>query len=85
MSAAFALIIVVMLKLAEALWQDKERMSGAVCFRGTRVPVSILFEHLEADRMDEFYRGYPNASRDQVHAVLEASRQLVEDSLAEAA
>ena len=68
------------LTLNEALWQDDERLSGAVCFRGTRVPVSILFEHLEAGRMDEFYSGYPNVTTDQVMAVLEASREYVEGS-----
>ena len=66
------------LTLIEALWQDKDRLSGAVCFRGTRVPVSILFEHLEAGRMDEFYSGYPNVTSLQVLSVLEASREFVE-------
>jgi uncharacterized protein (DUF433 family) len=70
-----------MVKLNEALWQDEDRMSGAVCFRGTRVPVSIMFEHLEADRMEEFYSGYPNVTRGQVMAVLEASKEYVEGSL----
>jgi len=62
------------LTLEQALWQDDDRLSGAVCFRDTRVPVSIMFEHLEAGRMDEFYSGYPNVSHEQVLAVLEASR-----------
>lgn len=56
-------------------------MSGAVCFRGTRVPVEILFSYLEAGRLDEFYTGYPSVSREQVRAVLEDSRKLVEDSI----
>jgi uncharacterized protein (DUF433 family) len=72
-------------ELTDALWKDKDRMSGAPCFRGTRVPVSIVFEYLEADRMDEFYSGYPNVTREQVHAVLEASRQLIEASFMQAA
>ncbi len=50
-------------------------MSGAPCFRGTRVSVSIVFDFLEADRMDEFYKGYPNVTREQVQAVLEASKR----------
>jgi uncharacterized protein (DUF433 family) len=74
-----------MLTLEQALWQDDERMSGAVCFRRTRVPVSILFEYLEADQLEEFYDGYPNVTRDQVQAVLEASRELVESSFRNAA
>jgi uncharacterized protein (DUF433 family) len=69
-----------MVNIEQALWQDDDRMSGAVCFRGTRVPVSIMFEFLEANQMDEFYGGYPNVSKDQVTAVLEASKKFVEGS-----
>jgi len=69
-----------MINLEGALWQDNDRMSGVVCFRGTRVPVSIMFEYLEADRMDEFYTGYPNVTKEQVTAVLEASKEYVEGS-----
>ena len=74
-----------MLALKEAVWQDQERMSGALCFRDTRVPVSIVFDYLEADRMAEFYDGYPNVSRAQVEAVLEESRRLIEESLKQTA
>ena len=65
--------------LQDALWQDQQRMSGAVCFRGTRIPVSILFDYLEADKLHEFYQQYPDVSPNMVFAVLAASRQLVED------
>ena len=30
----------------EAVWVDPERMSGAPCFRGSRVPVRQLFDWL---------------------------------------
>jgi uncharacterized protein (DUF433 family) len=73
------------MKIEEALWQDCDRLSGAVCFRGTRVPVSILFEYLEAGRLDEFFLGYPNVRNDQVKAVLDASQEFVERSLVDAA
>ena len=63
--------------IIEALWKDPARLSGEVCFRDTRIPVSILFQYIEAGQLDEFYHGYPDVSRDQVHAVLEASRELV--------
>jgi uncharacterized protein (DUF433 family) len=66
----------------EALWQDENRVSGAVCFRGTRIPVSILFDYLETGSLEEFFRGYPDVSREQVHAVLEASKELVSERLA---
>lgn len=64
--------------LEEALWQDDERMSGAVCFRGTRIPVSVLFECLAGDGLDWFREGWPSVSEEQIQAVLQASQQLVE-------
>lgn len=36
-------------------------LGGTPVFAGTRVPVRILMEHLEAgDRLDEFLDDYPN-------------------------
>ncbi|MHB8637595.1 MAG: DUF433 domain-containing protein [Fimbriimonadaceae bacterium] len=64
--------------ITEALWQDPKRLSGAVCFRDTRIPVSILFDYLERGELGEFLCGYPDVSQDQIHAVLETSEQLVE-------
>jgi hypothetical protein len=29
------------------IWINRERMSGAACFFGTRVPIQILFDYLE--------------------------------------
>jgi uncharacterized protein (DUF433 family) len=33
--------------LDEVVWVDPERMSGAPCFRGTRVPIQTLIDHWE--------------------------------------
>jgi uncharacterized protein (DUF433 family) len=65
------------MNISEALWQDANRMSGAVCFRDTRIPVSILFDYIEKGQLAEFLRGYPDVSQEQVHAVLEASQKLI--------
>ena len=70
------------MRLEEALWQDSERVSGAVCFRGTRVPVSVLFDYLVADGIEEFYAGYPDIGPEQVRAVIDASLVGVEEGLA---
>lgn len=54
---------------------------GGVClFKGTRVPVSALFENLEGGaRVDEFLEWFPGVTREQVDAVLEhAGRSLAE-------
>lgn len=47
-------------------------LGGAPVFAGTRVPVRILMEHLEAgDRLDDFLADYPTVSRRQAVALLE--------------
>ena len=46
---------------------DPEIMSGLPVFRGTRVPVRTLFEHLETGEIiEEFLEGFPSVSREQV-------------------
>ena len=43
----------------ELLWQDPDRMSGALCFYGTRIPVTHLFSYLETgSTVEEFCRDY---------------------------
>lgn len=55
-----------------AVESDSGKLSGAWRFRGTRVPVSALFENLEGGAMvEEFLRWFPGVSRAQVDAVLE--------------
>ena len=46
-------------------------LGGTPVFSGTRVPVRILMERLEAgDRLDDFLDDYPTVSRDQVVKLL---------------
>jgi uncharacterized protein (DUF433 family) len=56
-------------------------MSGAICFRNTRVPVAFLFEHLRSGNLAEFYAGYPGVTVEQVDAVLAASESLIIDEV----
>ena len=52
--------------------RNAETVSGAWVFRGTRVPVSALFENLEGDAtVEQFLSWFPGVSRPQVDAVLE--------------
>ena len=47
-------------------------MHGEPCFKGTRVPVQTLFDHLRAgDPLSEFLDGFPDVSRDQAVAVID--------------
>ncbi len=66
--------------LQEALWQDPDRVSGAVCFRNTRIPVKTLFDHIEQGKLEQFFLGYPDVTPDMVQAVLRASQSLIESS-----
>jgi uncharacterized protein (DUF433 family) len=67
-------------RLNKVLWIDPDRMSGAACFAGTRVPVQILLDHLKhGDTIDDFLEGAPSVSREQAELFLElAGEQLVE-------
>ncbi len=62
----------------EALWQDPDRVSGAVCFRKTRIPIAILFDYLEAHDLSGFFENYPDVSSEMVDAVLETSKELIQ-------
>jgi uncharacterized protein (DUF433 family) len=69
----------------DLVWQDAGRVSGAPCFYGTRVPLSILFDYIEGgDSLDEFLSGYPSVSRDQAIGVIRLSKRGI-DQLLEAA
>jgi uncharacterized protein (DUF433 family) len=57
---------------------DPEIMGGTPVFAGTRVPVRILFEHLEAgDSLDVFLEDFPTVGRSLAIAVLEEARAAV--------
>ena len=46
-------------------------MSGALVFRGTRMPVATLFENLkDGATIDDFLEWYPGTTREQVEAVI---------------
>ena len=54
---------------------DPEILGGTPCFRGTRVPVKILFDYLEGgDSLDQFLAQYPSVHRDHAICLLEESQ-----------
>lgn len=58
--------------------QSADVQGGAPVFAGTRVPVAILFDHLEdGESFESFLREYPSVSREQVLDVLEAAKAAV--------
>jgi len=62
----------------QAVERDPEKLSGAWAFRGSRVPVSALFENLESGAtLDQFLAWFPGVTRSQAESVLEhAARSL---------
>lgn len=59
--------------------QNPRKVSGALIFRGTRVPVTALFENLEAGAsVDDFLSWFPGVTKEQVEAVLEHTIQTLE-------
>ena len=56
----------------DAVEQHPDKMSGAWVFRGTRVPVSALFENFkDGASVDDFLTWFPGVERSQVESVLD--------------
>ncbi len=55
--------------------RDPEILGGTPVFAGTRVPIRVLFEHLEAgDPLEVFLADFPSVSRELAIRVLEDAR-----------
>ncbi|MFN0076679.1 MAG: DUF433 domain-containing protein [Prosthecobacter sp.] len=63
-----------------AIVVDPEIMGGEPVFRGTRVPVASLFEHLESGcSLDEFLDWFPTVTQQvAVEVLMEAHRRVVQ-------
>ena len=56
----------------DAVERNPDKVSGAWVFRGTRVPVSALFENLrDGATVEQFLEWFPGVQRTQVEAVLD--------------
>jgi uncharacterized protein (DUF433 family) len=63
-------------KLFGVIWINAQRLSGAPCFYGTRVPIKNLFDYLEGgDALGEFLEGFPGVTQEQAVALLELTRE----------
>jgi uncharacterized protein (DUF433 family) len=66
------------MKTEELIQTNQEILGGTPVFKGTRVPIRSLFDHLEGgDSIDDFLEGFPSVRRDQVVSLLEMSQQRV--------
>ena len=61
--------------------RDPARLGGVPLFRGTRVPVKSLFDHLHAgDSLETFLDDFPGVSREQAQGVIDlAGHQLLDE------
>jgi len=51
-------------------------MGGTPVFEGTRVPVQTLIDYIEGgESIDDFLKGFPTVTREQVIAVLEEAKE----------
>jgi uncharacterized protein (DUF433 family) len=67
----------------EIIVRDREILSGEPVFRGTRVAVATVFEHLEAGLpLEEILESWPTLRRDDVLAVLREAHRRVLDQAA---
>lgn len=67
--------------LEQVLKIDPEIMHGALCFTGTRIPLTVFLDNLkEGMGIDEFLSVYPTISRKQVEAVLEWENSAIREA-----
>ncbi|MSP02287.1 MAG: DUF433 domain-containing protein [Acetobacteraceae bacterium] len=60
--------------MANVIIRDPEILGGRPVFRGTRVPVEVLFENLEDGlSIDEIIESYPSLNKEDVIACLEGA------------
>ena len=68
--------------LSDYVTVDPETLGGEPVFKGTRVPIRSLFDHLKAgDDLDTFLDDFPGVTRDQARAVIDLAEQGLLDSL----
>jgi len=57
---------------------DSEILGGQPVFKGTRVPIETLFDHLEEGvSLNEFLEDFDTVSKDQAIAIMEVASKLL--------
>ena len=69
--------------LEQAVWVDPDRMSGAPCFRGSRLPIQQLFDWLaDGVSLDEFIEDFQIDRAAAEVVLLAAGREICRQRLA---
>jgi len=67
-----------MVSTSRIVHSDPDILGGTPVFIGTRVPIKILLDYLEAgDSLNEFLDHFPSVSRQQAIAVLELAKEML--------
>jgi uncharacterized protein (DUF433 family) len=63
-------------RLDQIVWVDPARMGGVPCFRGTRVPVQTLIDHIEGNAtLEQFLDGFPSVTHEQAIQFIELAKE----------
>lgn len=69
------------IKALDMLERHPDKVSGVWVFKGTRVPVSALFENLkDGASIDQFLEWFPGVTRAQVEALLDYELRQLEQT-----
>ena len=72
--------------IAEVIHSDRKIMSGSPVFKGTRLPVKSLFDHMAAGySLDAWLGQFPTASKEQATTALDIARYALERQAYESA
>ncbi|HXM44590.1 MAG TPA: DUF433 domain-containing protein [Bryobacteraceae bacterium] len=67
-------------ELEDVIWVDADRMSGAPCFKGTRIPVQMLIDHLAAGfSLDEFLETVPSLERAPAQRLIDLAGEQIKE------
>lgn len=61
--------------LRGVVWVESDRLSGTPCFKGTRVPIQALVDHVEGNsRLEDFLEAFPTVTREQAIRFIELAK-----------
>ena len=66
------------MQIQDLITIDPEILGGQPVFKGTRVPVETLFDHLESGiSLNDFLEDFPSVSKDQAITLLDVANKLL--------
>jgi len=67
------------MKLLERIELNPRVCNGKPVIRGTRIPIAVILEELaEGESWNQILSGYPELTREDIHAVLDYARASID-------